>query len=406
MRRLLLAGLAAALSLQAQPRVQRFTLPNGLRVLHLEDHERPLVRACLHLSVVPLDTPPGRQGLPQLMLRMLKHAETADLKAEELERILEESGIRLSQTLGRDGLIWRMTARSRDQDRAMGLLADRMLRTLFLPAVLESERQAYWRQEERQEASPSDRLRQALMWDAASRPTRKSLGAITLGDLLTFRAHVFRPERAVLVLHGDLGVEQAKRLVLLSLGAWTAEEVPPVAAAAPTAFPSTDRLTFPVQGMGLQVQAITTEPGDLSPEVSNLLELLIPGNPDLRPVSAAMEGGYFMATLDRELGSTDSGAWALLLERLNSLCQRGFTQADLDRARQTWLGRRRLHSLHPEADMDSALAEALGRGVSEDRMQAVTMEGLNAGLRKWLDPARMRIGAAGDPEALKSLPKP
>ena len=77
MRALALAGLVLVLSLQAQPRVQPFILPNGLRVLHLEDHEHPLVRARLLLRIEPGDTPRGRQGLPQLMLRMLGHSETA-----------------------------------------------------------------------------------------------------------------------------------------------------------------------------------------------------------------------------------------------------------------------------------------------------------------------------------------
>ena len=59
MKALLLAGLAAV-ALQAQPAVQRFTLPNGLRVLHLEDHEHPLVRVRIHVRVEPSDTPAGK----------------------------------------------------------------------------------------------------------------------------------------------------------------------------------------------------------------------------------------------------------------------------------------------------------------------------------------------------------
>jgi predicted Zn-dependent peptidase len=201
---MLMVFLASALSLQAQPKAQGFTLQNGLRVLHLEDHEHPLVRACLYVWIEPGDTPPGRQELPLLLDRMTDHAETADLKAGDLDRILEDAGIQLTQFLEPGGFTWQLVARSRDQDRAMGLLADRLLRTLLDPSHLEIQRLAILRQLEQPEGSPHERLRQALSRDPASRPTLASLKAITLPDLLAYRARVFRPERAILILHGDL----------------------------------------------------------------------------------------------------------------------------------------------------------------------------------------------------------
>lgn len=412
MRTLPLACLAAALSLQAQPSIQRFTLPNGLQVLHLEDHEHPLVRARLHLRLEPTDTPTGRQGLPQLILRMLGDSDTADLKAEGFNRLLEDSGIQLLPSLEPDGLAWRLVARSRDQDRALGLLADRLLRTVFDPSVLEAQRMACWRQEERQEAPPHVRLRQALAQAPGSRPTLASLGAITLEDLLSFRARVFRPDRAVLVLHGDLGLEQAKRLVLLNLGSWTAPEPTPVVnppkAGAPTQPPAPleGPPRIPAPGMNLRLQAVVTRPDTLAAEAAGLLGLLIPGDATLFPVNIAMEDGCLVATLDAEAGASGPSVWSMFQGRLETFLRRGFTQTDLDRARIAWLAGRSLDSLHPEAQLDSALAEAMGRGISGDRMKAMSLDALNAALRRWLDPARIRIGAAGDPATLKTLPAP
>ena len=113
MKRLLLAGLAATLALQAQPSPQHFTLPNGLRVIHLEDHEHPLVRVRLHLSLEPGDTPVDHQGLALLAMRMFQHSDAADLKAESFDRLLDDSGIRLSSTAEPGALEWRLAARSR-----------------------------------------------------------------------------------------------------------------------------------------------------------------------------------------------------------------------------------------------------------------------------------------------------
>jgi len=99
----------------------------------------------------------------------------------------------------------------------------------------------------------------------------------------------------------------------------------------------------------------------------------------------------------------EPGVRSLLLGRLETFRQRGFAQADLDRARVAWFARRTLDSLHPETQMDRALAEALGRGVAEDRLKALSLDALNLGLRNWLDPANLRMGASGDPGDLKSL---
>jgi len=406
MRRILLASLAAALTLQAQPGPQRFTLPNGLRVIHLEDHEHPVVRVRLHLGLEPGDTPPGRQGLPLLAMRMFLHSDAADLKADGFDRLLEDSGILLSSDTEPGGLAWRLAARSRDQDRALGLLADRLLRTVFDPTVLETQRLACWRQVEQLDTPPFQRLEVALLQDPGACPTIASLGAITLEDLLVFRAKVFRPDRALLLIHGDVGLEQAKRLVLLSLGSWTAQEPPrpvePPAAAPPGVAPglATDPLRIPAPGAGLRIQALLPLPSGLAPEAASLIALLIPGEPTVFPATIAWRPEGLLATLDAGLEMTGAAAWSLLQERLESLRRRGFTTSDLERARTAWTAGRSLASLDAEAQLDAALAQAAGRAATLDRMKALTLDQLNAALRTWLDFGKFRRGTAGSGKRL------
>lgn len=397
---LLFVGLS--LPLAAQPRGQRFTLPNGLRVVLLEDHERPLVRALMHLTVEAADTPPGHQGLGQLTLRMMDRSDAGDLKPADFDRLWEAAGIQVTRTLEPGGLTWHLVARSRDQDRALGLLADRLLRTVLDPQLLELQRLACWQDEERRRASPRRALRDALAPDPGLRPTLAGLGAVGLEDLLRFKARVFQPGRAVLVLHGDLGLEQAKRLVLLSLGSWTAPSVPPPEPAAsvlaPQAAPAPIPVRVPSRGLQPRAQALAAPPSGLSAEAAALLSLLLPGDPAWSPAEARVEDRCLVVTLDAMPGSRPTESWTRLQQRLEAVSRRGFTQADLDHARAAWLARRSLESLDPEADMASALAEALGQGVSPERMRTLTLDDLNTGLRQWLDPARLHGGLLGDPE--------
>jgi len=405
-RAALLAPLAV-LALQAQPpQSQAFVLPNGLRVFHLEDHEHPLVRVWLRLDLVPGDTPAGLQGLPQLTQRMLQLPGREGATADEFERLLEGSGIQLTTSASGAALEWRLVARSRDQDRALSLLAESLLRTVFDAGDLMRQRQACWRDWEAAEATPRLRLLRTLGTEPGLRPTPASLGAITLSDLIAFRTRVFRPERAVLVLHGDLGLEQAKRLLLLNLGAWAAGPVPPAAAPATQAPTAPEALVrLPSQGPAVTLEALALPPPGLAPEVEALLGLLLPGDPLLAPIRISREEPGLVATLEAGPGAAGQ-AWAELQGRLEALRQRGFTQPDLDRARLAWQARRSLDALHPEALLEATLAEARGRSATPAAMRTLTLEALNTGLRRWLDPTRLRAGAAGPPEALARLAPP
>lgn len=378
--------------------LQRFTLPNGLRVIHLEDHERPLVRVRLHLDLEPGDGPAGRPELAALALRMLDQADAGPLKAREIDEALESSGIRLTQGLDHAGFSWRLVTRSRDQDRALGLLADRVLRAILDPYVLETQRLACLREAHRLDASPQVKLRRALEPEPTLRtPTPAGLGAVTLEDLLAFRARAFRPDRAVLILHGDLGLEQAKRLVLLSFGTWTAAAPAPGVPKPPAPAAAIGPIRIPAPGMPLRAQAVAAAPTDLAPEAEALLALLMPEDPALFPVNIQIDGPCLVATLDG--GSSAPAARSSLAEHLETLRRRGFTETDLRHARVAWSAGRALLTLYPEARIDEAMKAARGRAVLPARLEALTLEALNDGLRRWLDPARLRVGVAGEPEA-------
>lgn len=410
-----LAALAAVVlclpgQAQAAVRLQTFTVPNGMKVILLEDHERPLIRVRLHLPL-DRDLEAARPGLGALALRVLGHSDAGAFPVEEFEQLLAGAGIELVPALRADGLSWSLLARSRDQDLALGLLADRVFRSVTSPPTLEADRLATWRDTERLEALPQARLRQLLEPDwARQTATLDQLTGLAHPDLLAFYARVLRPDQAVLVLQGDLGLEQAKRLVLLSFGTWT---VParPVASAAPPApppAPAQPPSPAPAASQGprilvrgpraaLMAMAVAIQPEDLDPESAALLALLLPGDPALSPARLRLEGLDLVGELEADPTATPSSVEASLLEHLQTIRQRGFTDADLRRARAAWSAGRALLALHPEAQVDEALAETRGQAVLPARMEALTVEALNQALRRWLAPARVRAGVLAGP---------
>ncbi|MBP7618022.1 MAG: hypothetical protein KA743_05890, partial [Geothrix sp.] len=205
------------------------------------------------------------------------------------------------------------------------------------------------------------------------------------------------------------GLEQAKRLVLLSLGSWTAQE-PPTSAGRPVAAPATapprsapDPVRISAPRAGFRLQAFLPRPPGVTPEAATLIALLIPGEPTMAPASIAWRPEGLLATLDAGPEMAEAAAWSLLRLRLEALRLRGFTAADLERARIAWAAARSLSSLDAEAQLDAAAALTLGHGATLDRMKTLTQDQLNATLRAWLDVGKARRGLAGS-EARQALP--
>lgn len=391
---------AGASRLAAQPPLRTFTLPDGLRVVLREDQGRLLFRARLRLALHPGDLPPGREGLADLALRMLDRGEAGHLGAAAFDRALDDGGIRLERSLTADALTWDLVSRSRDQDRALGLLADRLLRPVLDPSALEPERLACWRDQEAALAAPAARLDAALGLGGPPPATEQSLGQLAFADLETFLRRVFRPERALLVLEGDLGLEQAKALVLLTLGTWTGEAVPagPAAPAAPVP-PLPARIADP--GAALRAEAAVPPPGDLDPALRDLAVLILRHDPTLADLLVReAPGGTLRFTLRAQAPGAEA-ALATLRTRLASLAGRGCTEADLDRAKAAWTEAQRVLALHPEALLARDLRDAEGRAARPEAVAAATPAALGAALAGWLDPARIRWAVVGDPASLR-----
>ena len=391
----------ASLVLAAQPGPLRFTLPNGLRVVHLPDPGRPMVRAVLRLELAPGDVPVDQPGLVALAARMLEGP--GGPRTEALDRELAAAGIRLEAAWDPGGLSWRLLARNREQDRAMGLLAELVTRPVVAPDALATCRADCLRDLARRDGSPRERLEEALLWPASARPTLATLGGLGPQDLLAFRDRVFRPDRALLVLQGDLAAEQARQLVRLTFGAWPAGAAPRPAAAAPGPPAPDPPLLLPTAGGGLSLRALAPLEGGPSPEGAALLALLVPGDPLLRSLRPALVDQGLAVAVDLAAGAVGTGAWEALRGPLGALARRGFQDPDLERARRAWLASRALAALDPDLRVAQAIAQARGTAPTEARMAALTLAGLNADLRRWLDPARLRTGAAGPGAALADL---
>lgn len=230
---------------------QERTLPNGLRVVVAERRGVPLVTAQLLVRSGAEADPPALPGLAALSAGLLtrgsrtRSAPAQAAAAEALGGTLDGSADWHRSTV-------QMTVTTPHLGPALALMADSALKPAFASAELQRLRSEVLDELKVRYASPGTQAtlaaQQAVFGKGAyGRPVRgtpASVQAITRDDVVALHRRHFRPDNAVLVLAGDIGLAQAVALARRHFGDWKA---PPRALAEPVAVagaPSNDRLAL------------------------------------------------------------------------------------------------------------------------------------------------------------------
>lgn len=200
---------------------QTFTLPNGLKVLVVEDNKLPRVSINMSMDIDPYALG-EKAGLNDLMGAMLGKGSTKtakDIFEEEIDFMgatleIFESGAFAS------GL-------SRYFDRLMSMMAEAALMPNFTQEELDSERNKAieaLKTEEKSAGAIAGRVRNVLVY-GRNHPygeyvTVESLNNITLEDIRTHYAKYYVPGKAYMVIMGDVKFADVKAKVTKYFAAW------------------------------------------------------------------------------------------------------------------------------------------------------------------------------------------
>jgi zinc protease len=208
------------------------TLPNGLRVILLEDHSTPIVNLQVWYHVGSKDERPGRTGFAHLFEHMMFKG-SKNVGAEYHTAMIAGVGGQANAYTTEDVTVFWETVPSQYLPMAIYLEADRL-------ATLRIDKDAFLREREvvkeerrmRIENTPYGRLPEIISNEAFTthpykHPTSGSmddLQAASVEDVRAFFRTYYVPSNATLVIAGDFDSAQAREWVTKYLGRVPAAE--------------------------------------------------------------------------------------------------------------------------------------------------------------------------------------
>ncbi len=202
------------------------TLPNGLKVVFLEDHSTPIVHAEIWYHVGSKNEKAGRTGFAHLFEHMMFKG-SKNVEPEGHPSWISSIGGQSNAFTTEDATVFWQTTPAQYLPLVLWLEADRMASLRIDDAAFKTEREVV--KEERRmriDNQPYGRLNE-IIYDAAftvhpyKHPTigsMKDLEAASIDDVRDFFRTYYVPENATLVLVGDFDTKEATSLVAQYLG--------------------------------------------------------------------------------------------------------------------------------------------------------------------------------------------
>jgi zinc protease len=230
-----MAALAALLLLDPTPRAAArppklnytmTTLPNGLKVVFLEDHSTPIVHAELWYHVGSKNEKKGRTGFAHLFEHMMFKG-SKNVEPEGHPSWISSVGGQSNAETNEDATIFWQTFPAQYLPLVLWLEADRMASLRIEDRVFRTEREVV--KEERRmrvDNQPYGRLNE-IIYDQAFKVhpykhpvigSMADLEAASIEDVRDFFKTYYVPNNATLVLVGDFDTKEAEALVTRYLG--------------------------------------------------------------------------------------------------------------------------------------------------------------------------------------------
>jgi len=207
--------------------VQKFELPNGLRLLVKEEHRLPFVEFRAVFKGGVLAETPENSGITVMLGKMLLQG-TQKRPAEQIATEIESVGGHIDSYGGNNSFGVNAEVLSSDFSVGLDLLSDVLLHPTFPADPLEREREvqiaSLYEQRDNLLKSASVAMRRTLFNGAGygmdTLGTEESVTKLSAADLKAFHAKFAVPNNCVLAIYGDVKASEVKAAVERAFANW------------------------------------------------------------------------------------------------------------------------------------------------------------------------------------------
>ncbi len=299
---------------------QMTTLPNGLKLVVVENHKLPRVSYSINLDIDPL-LEGSRAGYAMLSGELMKAGTSTRSKAQ-IDEAVDFMGASLStSSTGVFG-----SCLSKHSDDFLSLMSDVLMHPSFPSDELEKSRKQQLSNLTNQKTDPnavSNKIGNVMNF-GPKHPygeflTETSLKAITAGDLRDYYENFYRPNVAYLIVVGDISFADAQAKATKYFGGWEQKKVREFTYVNPME-PAGNVVAFvPIPGAVQSVIDVTypvnIKPGTQDAIVASVLNNILGGSgfqarlmQNLREDKAYTYGAYSSISPDELIGSFSAGA--------------------------------------------------------------------------------------------------
>jgi zinc protease len=415
--------------------IQKFLLPNGLRLLVREDSSLPLVSMIAVFKAGILAETPGDNGVTKLCSRVLIKG-TKSRTAEQIVDQIESLGGSIGADSGNNSMSVSLRVMKPDAATGLQLLSDVLLHPAFPDKEVALEKQiqlaAIKAEDEEVTSTARNLMRNALYpghpYSLRLNGSPETVSKLTRDEVADFHRRFAVAKNGVVAVFGDVRAEEIKVLVEQLLGSMA---------------PGADALTSPPQPPPLAesgtveatrnkaqaVLMVAYRGADMFSPDRPVLELIDEACSDLGSrffvrIREKMGLAYFVGTTQMlglvpgpflfYLGTAPAKLEAVraeLLDEIDQLARNGLTEEELARAREKAIGQQAIRNQSEEALAYScALDELYGVGydfykTERAQLEAVTLDQARQVCRKYfLDRPRIIAVVAPEAPAAAALP--
>ncbi|MCI0567395.1 MAG: insulinase family protein [Acidobacteria bacterium] len=209
------------------PEPQRVTLPNGMLVMLLEDHELPAIQVMSRIRAGSRTVPADKTGLGAVFGDVLRTGGTKTMTGDQIDDFLEARGARIETNLGETSGFAESWSLKQDFPEVFKVFADILRNPAFAEDKIAIAKNQVASTIARRNDNPLgimfrefDKLVYGPDSPYARTPEFSTLEAVSQADLVAFHKKYFQPNRIILGVVGDFDSKDMLAKIKSAFGNW------------------------------------------------------------------------------------------------------------------------------------------------------------------------------------------